>query len=218
MQFERINENQIRCTLTPEDLLSRNLNLRDLAYGSEQTRELFQDMISEAAAKLGFDLEDMPLMIEAIPLATGNLMLLITRVDDPEELDTRFSRFTPTDDPADSASTEEPLPSFPTERADDASKQSLIYTFPSLDAVTEAAVALQDSYFGVNSLYKDERTGIYYLTVSRSGHSQEEFLQTCNQLAEYGNRAQTVAGTEAYLEEHCKILVSRRALQVLGSL
>ena len=109
MQFERINENQIRCTLTPEDLLSRNLNLRDLAYGSEQTRELFQEMISEASAKLGFDLEDMPLMIEAIPLATGNLMLLITRVDDPEELDTRFSRFTPTDEPADSAP-EEPLP------------------------------------------------------------------------------------------------------------
>ena len=218
MQFERINENQIRCTLTPEDLLSRNLNLRDLAYGSEQTRELFQDMISEAAAKLGFDLEDMPLMIEATPLATGNLMLLITRVDDPEELDTRFSRFTPTDDSSDSTSAEEPLPSFPTERADDTSKQSLIYTFPSLDAVTEAAVALQDSYFGVNSLYKDERTGIYYLTVSRSGHSQEEFLQTCNQLAEYGNRAQTVAGTEAYLEEHCKVLISRRALQILGSL
>lgn len=217
MQFERINENQIRCTLTPEDLLSRNLNLRDLAYGSEQTRELFQEMISEAAAKLGFDLEDMPLMIEAIPLATGNLMLLITRVDDPEELDTRFSRFTPTNEPADSAP-EEPLPPFPAERADDISKQSLIYTFPTLDAVTEAAVSLQDSYFGVNSLYKDERTGIYYLTVSRSGHSQEEFLQTCNQLAEYGSRAQSVAGTEAYLEEHCKILVSRRALQVLGSL
>ena len=35
MKIERINENQIRCTLTSFDLSARNLNLRELAYGSK---------------------------------------------------------------------------------------------------------------------------------------------------------------------------------------
>ena len=41
MKIERINENQIRCTLTSFDLSVRNLNLGELAYGSEKARSLF---------------------------------------------------------------------------------------------------------------------------------------------------------------------------------
>ena len=47
------------------------------------------------------DAENIPLMIEAIPLNSDCIVLIITKVEDPEELDTRFSRFTPT--PADEA-------------------------------------------------------------------------------------------------------------------
>ena len=32
MKIERINENQIRCTLSSFDLSSRDLNIRELAY------------------------------------------------------------------------------------------------------------------------------------------------------------------------------------------
>ena len=34
LKIERINENQIRCTLTSFDLSVRNLNLVELAYGT----------------------------------------------------------------------------------------------------------------------------------------------------------------------------------------
>ena len=36
MKIEKVNENQIRCTLTKQDLADRQINLRELAYGSEQ--------------------------------------------------------------------------------------------------------------------------------------------------------------------------------------
>ena len=39
MKIERVNENQIRCTLTSFDLSVRNLNLRELAYGTEKSQE-----------------------------------------------------------------------------------------------------------------------------------------------------------------------------------
>lgn len=39
LKIERINENQIRCTLTSFDLSVRNLNLVELAYGTEKAPE-----------------------------------------------------------------------------------------------------------------------------------------------------------------------------------
>ncbi len=93
MKIERINENQIRCTLTSADLSVRNLNLGELAYGSEKARSLFREMIQKASNEVGFDAEDIPLMVEAIPLSNESVMLVITKIEDPEELDTRFSKF-----------------------------------------------------------------------------------------------------------------------------
>ena len=95
MKIERINENQIRCTLTSFDLSVRNLNLVELAYGTEKARKLFREMIQKASNEVGFEAEDIPLMVEAIPLSSESIMLVITKIEDPEELDTRFSKFTP---------------------------------------------------------------------------------------------------------------------------
>lgn len=95
MKIERMNDNQFRCTLSSFDLSSRDLNLGELAYGSEKAKKLFQEMIQKASREVGFDAEDMPIMVEAIPLSTESIMLIITKIEDPEELDTRFSKFSP---------------------------------------------------------------------------------------------------------------------------
>ncbi|MCR5746615.1 MAG: adaptor protein MecA [Lachnospiraceae bacterium] len=95
MKIEKVNDKQIRCTLTKNDLISRNLKMSELAYGTDKAKSLFRDMMREAAAKFGFEVEDIPLMIEAIPLSNEAIVLIITKVEDPEELDTRFSKFAP---------------------------------------------------------------------------------------------------------------------------
>ena len=94
MKIEKLNDNQIRCTLTPADLADRHLKLSELAYGTEKAKALFRDMMQQASFDFGFEADDLPLMIEAIPASSDSLVLIITKVEDPEELDTRFSRFT----------------------------------------------------------------------------------------------------------------------------
>ena len=103
MKIEKVNEHQIRCTLTREDLADRELKLSELAYGTEKAKDLFRDMMQQASFEFGFEAEDIPLMIEAIPLNSECIVLIITKVEDPEELDTRFSKFAPSvhDDDAD---------------------------------------------------------------------------------------------------------------------
>lgn len=103
MKIEKINENQIRCTLTRDDLATRQIKLSELAYGTEKAKSLFRDMMMQAQAEYGFEADNIPLMIEAIPITPDSIVLIITKVEDPEELDTRFSKFAPGSD-------DEPLP------------------------------------------------------------------------------------------------------------
>ncbi len=107
MKIERISENQIRCTLNREDLEEKEIRLSELAYGTDKAKELFRDMMQQAQIELGFEADETPLMIEAIPVNPDCLILVITKVSDPEELDTRFSRFT------------KPFPNTPEEDEDD---------------------------------------------------------------------------------------------------
>lgn len=97
MKIEKINDRQIRCTLTREDLANRQIKLSELAYGSDKAKALFQDMMQVAAQDFGFEADNTPLVIEAVPVSMDSIILIITKVEDPEELDTRFSRFSPED-------------------------------------------------------------------------------------------------------------------------
>lgn len=96
MKIEKLNDRQFRCTLNKKDLSDRQLRLEELAYGSEKAKSLFHEMMQRAHAECGFEAEDIPIMIEAIPVSPDCLVLLVTKVDNPEELDTRFSKFTST--------------------------------------------------------------------------------------------------------------------------
>ena len=94
MKIEKLSENQIRCTLNKSDLAEHHVRLQELAYGTDRAKALFRDMMQKASDDVGFEVGDIPLMIEAIPINPDCLILIITKVENPEELDTRFSRFT----------------------------------------------------------------------------------------------------------------------------
>lgn len=98
MQIEVIGNLRIKCTLTSEYLKSRWVDIDDLAYGTEAMTALFRDIIEETKEKFGIDFtarENHPVMIEAVPMGEGTLQVFISRAEDAEEIDTRFSRFTP---------------------------------------------------------------------------------------------------------------------------
>ena len=238
MKIERINENQIRCTLTSSDLSVRNLNLGELAYGSEKARNLFREMIQKASNEVGFEAEDIPLMVEAIPLSNESVMLVITKIEDPEELDTRFSKFSPLSDelaPSLSHLASELLEgagdlsrlfgdSFASalsdnslqEESQEASASMRIYSFDSLDQVSEAAQVVSGLYDGINTLYKKPDTSQYYLVVKNEGCEALAFSRVCNILAEYGTKIRHEYASEAYYVEHYEVICKDKALEVFS--
>lgn len=95
MIYKKVNSFQIKCILEEEDFTSRNININDLRYGSKQTENLFKEIMADANKRFGFNENNSPVSIEAIPLINNRLEIILTVIDEPEELDSRFSRFTP---------------------------------------------------------------------------------------------------------------------------
>ena len=263
MKIEKVNDNQIRCTLTREDLADRQLKLSELAYGTEKAKMLFRDMMQQAAYEFGFEAEDIPLMIEAIPISADTIILIITKVEYPEELDTRFSQFAPgdsEDDAGEELTAEENDRAFESTGADDildlfrkiqeetkkngtdskednfiplekTIRQELqkkkkepvlvditkLFVFDGLDEVNRLARVLKGFYNGCNVLYKNKLNRKYYLVISKSQHTPEEFNKVCNILAEYAHQ-EKYSAIRAYFEEHYDIILKKDALQILSAI
>ena len=219
MKIEKVNENQIRGTLSKKDLADRQIKLSELAYGSEKARGLFRDMIEQANYEFGFEADDIPLMIEAIPLSGENIILQITKVDYPEELDTRFSKFSEAGEEEEEISAESSiLPELQNEKADDITNLKKLFEFKKLEPIERLAQVLAEFYEGENDLYKDEMKNCFYLLVEKSSHSPEEFNKVCNVISEYAVHKKYAPAREAYLKEHGKVLIKGCALQVLSEI
>lgn len=223
MKIEKVNEHQIRCTLTREDLADRELKISELAYGTEKAKNLFRDMMQQAAYEFGFEAEDIPLMIEAIPLNAECIVLIITKVEDPEELDTRFSKFAPSvhDDESDDEeeiidaladSTDEMLNML--RRIDQQSKSSVspakekAYSIPAKDSLPFSHTC---RIFSFNSLYDVMRlsnvvaplfNGVNSLYKKESGKPYILMVSPSGQIAANYNRLCNILSEYGH-PEHC---------------
>lgn len=248
MKIEKVNENQIRCTLSRQDLAERQINLRELAYGSEKAKGLFHDMIQQANYEFGFEANDIPLMVEAIPLSSESLILQITKVEYPEELDTRFSNFSELDEDelfyeSDSQNIVSPkgaddiLGIFNKIRekaksaatAGDQKEEAVpveqvpadftkMFEFPTLEQVVRLACVLEDYYNGRNDLYKNEKKNSFYLVIHKDEHTPEEFNKICNIICEYARQKNYTPAIGAFFSEHGHKITGPRALQMLATL
>lgn len=231
MKIEKVNENQIRCTLTREDLVSRELKISELAYGTEKAKTLFRDMMRQANFEFGFEAEDIPLMIEAIPLNAECIVLIITKVEDPEELDTRFSRFAPSvtedeNDDYDPGNSDEVLDLFrrlqtapPETSGAEQSVQaplSRIFLMNSLRQAIDVCQLISANYNGMSALYKDNSGQNYLLALTCAPELRGEFDRACNILSEYGTLQRSFSGSASYLAEHCEALIPADAVRSLG--
>ncbi len=260
MKIEKVNDNQIRCTLTSEDLAERQIKISELAYGTEKAKRLFRDMMQQAEYEFGFEADDIPLMIEAIPLSADAIILVVTKVEYPEELDTRFSKFSEPDsedlyedaladgglnamsEGADDilglfkkiqeerrrAAEEQKNDSFTPLNGRKEEKEEVpvnvlvditkLFVFQNMEDITRLAQVLKGFYKGSNDLYKNEAEHKYYLLVSKSKQSPEEFNKVCNILSEYASPQPYTPAVGAFFEEHYQLIIDGNALQTLAEL
>ncbi|TCK99722.1 adapter protein MecA 1/2 [Natranaerovirga hydrolytica] len=232
MKLEKVNENQIKCTLNKSDLSDREIKLSELAYGTEKAQELFRDMMEQASFEFGFEVDDVPLMIEAIPLSTESIILIITKVDNPEDLETKFANLTSNikrfkkkksqqdtlRELSSNKKTEEKSKNYDKKFSVKSDEYLLIYTFNNLDDIILLSNNLDSMYTGINSLYKDNKNQTYYLVLHKSDFDDIIFKDLSTVLSEFGTKVLSTYATEAYYNEHYDVIIKNNALQNLSKL
>lgn len=243
MKIEKINENSISLTMQDNELKARNLNLSDLSYGSEKAKKLLVELMQVADTEVGFK-ADAPLAVEAVPLADGGIKLVVSKVYNPDELDARYSRFTPTKNEKLPLSIMQAIAST-FDRFEEALKNDQIkgiedvnginkleirkeeelvsiFEFENIDKASDACKNVNN--FDYESVfYKDEKSKKFYLVLNIKGTAEKEklldFNKVSNAIAEYGVRVQGGLGmNQAYYEEHYKIIIKEDAVKKLGML
>jgi adapter protein MecA 1/2 len=213
MKIEKISNTQIKVILSRKDLEERNLKLAELAYKSDKTMELFREMMEAAVKEFGFSVENIPLMIEAIPTNEDEIMLIVSKVNsgDPTELnlsmvpmvfrDRNFIRKYIEDMPEELSFNDGSF---------------AIYSFEALDDVIRLCARIEDIYEGQSSLYKEN--GLYYLTLScdLAGDMSEDSFDAL--VGEFGTKHISNAASKAYLDEHAELITANKAVEVLAKL
>ena len=214
--------------------------MSELAYGSDKAKDLFRDMMEKANDEYGFEADNIPLMIEAIPMSGECIVLVITKVEDPEELDTRFSKFAPDIDESEEDSSDESTTDFaedivnisdlfkkfkeavtPKEEPKapaGGSFRGMAFSFERIKDLMDISVGASYLFSGTSALYKSLDNDEYMLTISRGNMDVTDFVQVCNMFSEFGAPTKGKSISENYLKEHYDTIIKEDAINVLAGL
>ena len=173
MKLERISPNQIKYSITFEELSKRGFIQEEMLKESFVWDDLFEEMLEEASKEYKLDTCG-AVSIEIFSLTTQDLVLIVT-LDDEDIVDIN--------DPS---------------QADSLADKSLIFVFDEIDGCILLAKSLHNLSKDelINSLYSFEDS--YYLLLDQMYLSQDGLISLCEEygelstvtpayLMEYGN-------------------------------
>lgn len=225
MKIEKLSDTQIQVTLNHADLIDRDLKISELAYGSKKAQALFKDMMARAYEDFGFETDNVPLMIEAVPLAGDSIMIVVTKVEDPTQIEQKLEAIgeRPTHrtfkEPEEDRLTDLALmgkePTTEESQAENKGKdKSLTYLFNDFDNVCMAAHRAKPMFVGDNSLYKFNEK--YFLILNKNKKANAKCEELVGILDEFGSKCPSTSLNELFLREHGQLMIATHAIDVLA--
>lgn len=224
MKIEKISDTQIRVTLNHSDLQNRDIKIGELAYGSTKAQALFRDMMAQAYEDFGFEAENVPLMIEAVPLSTDSIMIVVTKVEDPAQIEEKLDAIgeRPTHrtfkDPLEDRLVDLELMGTPVADSPGTNKarvhtRTLMYCFKNLDDASHASHYIHHLYFGETTLYKYNDK--YFIILEQNQNKQANMDLVKSMLDEFGEEGKPSDLNEQFLKEHGKVIIASNAVEIL---
>jgi len=226
MKIEKVSENQIQVTLNHSDLLDRDIKISELAYGSKSAQALFKDVMTKAYEDFGFETENVPLMIEAVPLSADSIRIVVTKVEDPSQIEQKLDEVgeRPTHrtfkSPEEDRMTDLALmgQSNNTEATSDNKKyqfvKTITYVFGEFDNVCMAAHRVKPMFIGNSSLFKYNEK--YFLILDKNENLGIKKNSIVSVLDEFGTKFIPTDLNEMFLKEHGKTMISPNAVEILA--
>ena len=212
MKIERISENQLKLTLTKDDLKERDIKLEDLITPSEKTQQLFRDLMEQALDEHNFISENTPLMIEAVPMGSDGIMIIVTKSGGNGKKGGKSSNLL---QQAQENRRWKKKPMDTMEHTEDISSDILIYSFPHLDDVISVSLRLDSRFQGESAVYKNENK--YFLVLQGDTYTTEDVSENLELiLKEYGQKHISTPLAKYYLLEHGDTIIADKAVKALA--
>lgn len=176
MNFRKVSENELRCSVSVEEIRANGLEVSDLLKRSDKTYEFFEYLVQEGQEETGFE-KSGPMSVEGIFL-NGNLELIFRSVDEDED-DGWEER------EAEGYSYEEPAPSLPDIDPDSGEVLKLVQVrFSSAGQLYRFCQLLPFAEKVPSSLYQQD--GKYVLVLDLDDCERNEIGAFCLLANEYG--------------------------------
>lgn len=190
MNFRKVNDNELRCSVSIDEIRANGLDISDLLKKSDKTYEFFEYLMQEGQEETGFE-KTGPMSVEGMFL-NGNLELIFRNVPE-EEFDSWEE-----DEPFDAMAG---MPEIPNPAQDENAPLKLVQiTFPTAGRLYQFCQLLQGSEKIPSTLYTYE--GKYVLVLDLDGCSRPEVGAFCILANEYGEQSVYGDLQASFLMEH----------------
>ena len=199
MKFEKLNNDKIRITLNVKDLQEKEIDYQSFMSNSNDTQQLFLDMLEEAEKEIGFITKDYKIMIEALATIDGDFILTVTRSLPEEEFlkkkNVKIKRKTNAFD-----------------------KENAIYCFQTFDDFCNFCQYIQQINFSnLDKFSKDlslySYLGKYYLIINNINLEFENIKSFYYIISEFGQFINNSDLFSKKLSEYGKVIIKKNALK-----
>lgn len=238
MKIEKINDNRLKCSITTDDLVEREITVEEVVDKTHRAKRLFTDAFvkslrmfgskpdclvvatavtpsSETVATLtliGVDSDD-----EGLSILSKNLQEV--KAEAPPETEFNFQTFSRSKKSKESS----PQPYFDQNQAPQHQHEeslsddfiSFVYAFPNLQRIIDVASAHGATLEIESDIYKDKDKGDYFLILKKK--EPDDFKRACILLCEYGEPLGPGDFFLSYMYEHCLPILQNNALKDLSS-
>lgn len=244
MEFERIGKHVIQCHISVEEMDEYGLRIEDFFTNQEKSRDFLEQLVEHAEEEVGYEAESGMVSMQLMRLPDDSLVITFSEKGDDGfqnmlnqlqnlagMLEESVGRnFLEEEAIEEIGATNEVLSEeLPGQRntgktkkqgknSGDIKKQHLnpkLFCFRSFDAVEGFALNFELQKSIPSRLYKDEKTGVYYLLLKKGKLRLEEYQMLCEEVMEYADYQMRQPFAEQYCKEHFQCILAKHALRTL---
>lgn len=190
MKIEKLNDNKIKITFSIDDLEDKNIDLYSFMHNSQETQDLFWDLLNKAERECGFNVDNSMIYVEATTTGGGNFTLIVTKTNEKPSFISSQSK---------KKNIKLKRKNTPIQNAEN------IYEFECFDDICEFIKVIDVTNIVDNSLYS--MNGKYYLKSSHIPY---------NNILEYAQVCSNPKLLEAKLNEYGTLIINDFALQTIS--
>ncbi|MCI8718795.1 MAG: adaptor protein MecA [Lachnospiraceae bacterium] len=220
MRFRKLDEKTICCMLSEEDLTDNDITIEDFIHNRDNVQYFLEEIIETAREEVGFEASGPMLSIQIMAMYPEGVM--ITFSDNPKGMTNAIKAGLAqvkgeVDDAEwiEAGTLDMPKKSYTQKKSENAEKLIAVFEFSSMEAIFSFVKNTSVRSGLDSSLYKEEKTGKYYMALIKVRMSEERYRALIATAMEFGDFTADTGLQYAQLQEHCRCMIKEKAVNVL---